>query len=614
MAKSLETIGNNFAATDPAVTRYLDIAGLLSLWTKVKDYADTQDSKLFETVKTKVNDNDAALRSYLESLTINGTQISSNKTKDALGTSLEVEIGGEEIKVNHNGGDAREGEKYADYIKVDGVATTDKYTVRTAFADVDDRLDAVEDMLDNIVNDIEVVDTPNEGDATTNYVKTTLEWSGTAASGTRKAKITVDETNLDNEINIINEKIVDLQANAGVTNIGVKDVDGDTPNLVSIKLTGTKANTLPENEPTGWNSETNGSWADYKKNFEANSRGDVLITLDETALEDRLDANDTRVTNEIADRKADIAKLAGDGYTVYDSNPEDGKTVVTGSWSDNVFYKNITDISERLSEIDDNLVTEIVDGNGEDVAHEKYVDFTVTSNPTGNAKDNKIILTLNDTKLQDYIASNNSSIEKLEETTINGYNVYEIEKVTDADGYETTKVTPKTIVLDTTDINRDSDAHLSRGGETIEESFARLEDQVGALISATEFKGVVDWNPATVTVEKATADAAGVDGYWIKDGADYVLDETSGEKIVMQNGDIVITEAGTTGNKEYILDGNHLKFVELGDVTAEQARLTAIEDWINKNFILEADIVDIFDDLGITFVEGKAIGGQNFTF
>ena len=71
-----------------------------------------------------------------------------------------------------------------------------------------------------------------------------------------------------------------------------------------------------------------------------------------------------------------------------------------------------------------------------------------------------------------------------------------------------------------------------------------LEEQVRALNAATHFEGVVEFDPA--------AEGATVDGY--------------------DPGDIVIY-----GSKEYIFDGE--KWIELGDTTAEQGRISALESW-----------------------------------
>lgn len=71
-----------------------------------------------------------------------------------------------------------------------------------------------------------------------------------------------------------------------------------------------------------------------------------------------------------------------------------------------------------------------------------------------------------------------------------------------------------------------------------------LEKQVAALNAATHFEGVVDFDPS--------AEGATTEGY--------------------ESGDIVIY-----GSKEYIFDGT--KWIELGDTTAEQERISALEGW-----------------------------------
>lgn len=272
-------LGKNFGTfsdtenAEGIVTKYLNLQGLTDFWGKIKTYVDDQDTALYNATKTKIGNVDSTLRSYIESLTINGTQISTNKTADALGTSLTVEIGGEDIKVNHNGTEAAEGEKYAD-------GTT---TVRKAFADVDTRLDNVEKAIgENIVNKIEVTDTPNTK-GTPNYVSFTSTTTGDPKNGDYTVKLDVDESELDTKIANIDGKITELEANAGVAGIRVVDTDStESTNLVEVSLNAVKVNDNSEMSITV-------DGVEYYKSL-------VTLTVDETKLGEYITKNEANLS------------------------------------------------------------------------------------------------------------------------------------------------------------------------------------------------------------------------------------------------------------------------------------------------------------------------------
>lgn len=110
----------------------------------------------------------------------------------------------------------------------------------------------------------------------------------------------------------------------------------------------------------------------------------------------------------------------------------------------------------------------------------------------------------------------------------------------------------------------------------ISERLVAHDGQIEALVQATEFVGVVDWDPDIAEVKANTDDK---NSQTIQTFKVTVKNVDKGE---FRAGDIVVYK-----EKEFILDGDvangykNPDFVELGDVTAEQARLSAIETWIN---------------------------------
>ena len=581
--------GNNFVdGTDKVITKYLNYAGLVDFWTKSKDYIDAQDSKLFDLVKEKVEAKDAAVRKYLHTITVNGENFAEYDPAqpDKAPTALDIVIGGEDIEVNHNGNAAAEGEKYA------GKNGENNYTVREAFADVDTRLDGIETKLaEGVVSGIITTnangtyETSGSDKSKISKFVTITEVGTTDNPATGDVTLQVDDTALSKVIARIDDDIATLTANAGVTNIAVldkyKDSDpavAEDQNLVEIVLVGSKDAiwSYPEGVTTEEQKEA------YRKQYEGDGakRGDILISLDETKLDERLDGIDVTIATEVADREEDIDNLAGAGYT-----PANG--AADGVWDTKVKYNNITDISERLAQVDDNLVTKIEEGS----SVENYVTFAVAEVETGNAKDKSVTLTLNDSKLNEYIGKNEDNWKGLAKTTktgadgktylqVNGHDLVEV----DATNAAQVTVTGTNVTLTTEDIERPSAALVGPavGQKNLEDALGKYDEALAALIAATEFYGVVKFDPATAKPTDAG------NGNWTvtADGTTYTF----------QNGDIVIYDA-----KEYILDVNSTggpKFIELGDVTAERTRLTAIETWINTNIIPETgneSIESLFD-------------------
>lgn len=547
-------LGKNFgqfsdaANADGIPTKYLNLQGLTDFWSKIKTYVDDQDDALFEAAKTKIKNVDSTLRSYIETLTINGQQIISDKAEGKLGVNLTVEIGGEDIKVNHNGTAAAEDEKYA------GKKGENKYTVREAFADVDTRLDAMERAIgENIVNSISVTDTPNT-EGTPNYVSFTMNPTGDPKKGTYNVALDVDETKLDTKIAAINEQITELEANAGVAGIRVVDTDSTEvgekhTGLVEISLEAVKVNDKSDVITTVGDVE-------YHKSL-------VTLTLDETKLAQDLNEIDTTIATEVADRKEDVANLAGNGYTV-----ADGATA--GAWNTGVKYNNITAISERIAQIDKNLVTTInvVDTDAV-VKGPNWVEFT-KADTAASGGDNSVTLTVNESKLGEYIAKNETNLSALGGLTINDH---EVIKVTAGSGnYAQVTVGHADVVLSTADITRNTTKGAA-GTKNLEEQLTEYDNKLAALASATHFRGKYN------TLEEAAA-------------------------AVLEQGDIVIVglkeyiyyDASVQVDKDFPADytPSTANFIELGDIDEEQTRIEALEDWIDTNIIQEAEITAIF--------------------
>ena len=395
------------------------------------------------------------------------------------------------------------------------------------------------------------------------YAEATKAWVDITEVGTNNGgtddvfetgdiKIVVNDTAINEKFVAIDQEIADLEANAGVTNISVVDTDDETAQnkgLVEISMTGTK---VAAGEQVG------------KNEFR---RGDITITLDESGLDEKIDDIDIAIADEIADRKADSLLLAGDGATI----DTDGKLAWnTGEGA--VTYQNISDISARLDEIDADLVTKIEEGE----SVENYVTFAVT--PSAAEGDKSITLTVDDSSLTDYIAANENNLTKLADTTTEGT----ANKTLTVNGKSIITVTPgelegdkvktqvavvgSSITLTTEDINRPD-------GTELEEQLVEYDEKIAALASATHFRGVT---------ESA-----------ITDGGTEVV-KINDEDLTPEEGDIVISmnSDGDEGkSREYIWSNG--KWYELGDTTAEAARLTKVENWIDQNFITVSDIVGL---------------------
>lgn len=529
-------LGKNFAAStnDGVVTKYLNLQGLTDFWAKVKGYIDAQDTKLFNAAKTKIDANDTAIRNYVESLSVNGVTVSSTKDETSgLGTELSVTIDGSSITVGSNGSD------YKDQ-KVDA-----------AIGAIDGRLDDIEgELAEGVVSGL-IVDTAHGNYGTPEAEKAWVNVTSVGTPGASDAddiyatgdiKIVVDDTEINAKFKGIDEEIATLTANAGVTNIAVKDVDqtgGTNKELVQISLTGTKDAV----------NVTEGSLLD---GYEPR-RGDILITLDETNLDEKLDSIDSTVADEIADRKADSVFLAGANAEIN----ADGKL----AWknADAQKYKDLTTISSRLNEIDTNLVTKIEESE----SIENFVELTVTNTAAEGSNDNAVTLKIDDSALKTYTDTNEANLKALNGLSVNGKTII---SATVVEGASQVTVTKSDVVLTTADIKRDDNV------TTLEDQLDSYDSAIAALASATHFRGVHASFEAAKTA--------------IGDSLDY--------------GDIIII-----GSKEYIYNADpeaegyvydEAHWVELGDTTAETARISALEEWVDNNIISQTEINALFAD------------------
>lgn len=588
-------------------TKYLDLTGLTSFWGKIKSYVDSQDAKLWDAAKTKIDTDDAAVRSYIESLTINNIGLTSDKTADTEGTTLSVTITAGDINVAYNGEGTPTDEQ--------GHPILTTVTIQDAIDSIDTRLDDVQSELEEgVVSGLIVDATHGE------YAEATKAWVDVTEVGTNNngtddvyqtgdIKIVVDDTAINDKFKEIDGEIAELEANAGVTNITVVDKNSDNytgtdeetgevkKGFIEISLEATKAKIFGE-KPADMSEE---AWTEYKKKFGDKSRGDIVITLDETVLDDKIDEIVTKVNDEIADRQADSLLLAGDGAEIVaDKDSDDyGKLVwktdeATGEAI--VSYQNISAISARLGEIDENLVTKIEEGED---SKENYVSFTVTSTDVETAGDKdkgdkSITLTIDDSSLTDYISTNENNLTKLADKDnvlkVNGQTLITVTPGTiDAETGKVTKqveVVGSSITLTTENINR---TKVDGNGDPIllEEQLEEYDDKISALASATHFRGV-------------TTDS-------ITDGGNEVIKiEGETSNLEPEDGDIVIrmnNDEDEGRSREYIWSNG--KWYELGDTTAEAARLDKVETWIDTKFIQTSDIEALFTGLFTEEAEPK---------
>lgn len=354
-----------------------------------------------------------------------------------------------------------------------------------------------------------------------------------AADAAGTTTYTVDDSNINKQFGFIDQELATIKANAGVTGIKVVDADNTNPeDYVKLTFDGTKEH-------------------DTDESFE---RGDVTITLDNSKLNQKVTALDTADSNEAASRKADVELLAGTGYTA-------GTAGNAGSWAESgsPTYKSIAELSNRLAEIDANVVTEVVEGESK----ETYVNLTISDAANDNG-DAVVTVTIDDDALK----------TKISEMDTAHNNEVTARKAADAllagDGW------------DATNGNAWSSAPTYATIATLSQKLVSAEGKIDALSSATHFRGVVTTLPETAL-----------------ENLDY--------------GDIIIVNADGA-SKEYIYNADpeaegHVyskdNWVELGDTKEEETRLSYLETWVGDGGATGSYITN--DDINAMFADGWSL-------
>ncbi|MBR6515579.1 MAG: hypothetical protein IKT40_01850 [Bacilli bacterium] len=212
--------------------------------------------------------------------------------------------------------------------------------------------------------------------------------------------------------------------------------------------------------------------------------------------------------------------------------------------------KNAEDIkanADAIAALQKDTVTSVTKDNS---SVETYVEISVEKTEGTN----DVVVTLDDSGLS-------TAISALGGLSINGKNPYAVDATSGA-------VTATAITLAAGDIKMADSTDL-------ESKIGDLDDQIAALASATHFIGV--------TTNELTDGA--VAGNITIDGA----------TVTPVDGDIVIAvESNTKASCEFICSGGH--WYLLGDTTAEQARLSAVETWIDANVISKSEIEALFSE------------------
>ena len=508
------------------VTKYLSLEGLTSFWSKVKNYVDDQDSALLSLVKTNVEAKDAALRSYLHGLTVNGEGFA--KTD---GSGLAITIDGADIKVGESGA-------------TDAENTYKDSDIATSIDALDSRATAIETKLaEGVVSDLTIRTAHGKyGDPAADKAWVDVKFADGKGGPNGEIDVTIDDTAINTKFAALDTKIVDLEANAGVTDIKVVDTPSgdDADNFVAITISGTKDSEVADAH-----------------------RGVVTVTVNETALQTKLSDMDSAHTTEVADRKEDIMKLAGSGYT-----PAEGDTAAAWTtWPAKVKtdYQTIVGLATRVQDIDDSLVTKV---EVEDASDDKtnYVTLKVDDANTSGTGDIKLIL--DDSKLEAYVEQADDNLTTLaaalDATNVNGLDIFTGAK------FENGKLsaTGARIDLTSADITY-SETSNSVGSQSLTDVIDEMQAAIDALSNATHFLG-----KSTTAISDGKSEAPTINGTVIP------VDD-------LQDGDVVFYNV-----KEFIWSNG--AWVELGDTTIENDRLTALETWVNTAIIsYEGDESDI---------------------
>lgn len=579
--------GSTNTTPDVIVNKYLNLAGLSSFWTKAKQYISNSQDAQTTAITNAYTAEDNAIRNFIGTLSINGHKLAEYTAGDtnaagtlALGSDLTIDSA--DVPLTDAAKAAlKEGNVVA--VGGNGAAYTAADTVDAGLIQLDTRMDAVETAFkQGVVNNLTTTvthasyaggnDYPVEGEKSAKaWVKVTEN-----AKAVGEVSVNIDDTAINTKMTSIDQEIATLQANAGV--VGIKVVDSPTKDAAAtdnyVKFTMT---------PVGVNGGSSDANIDKEGVGAGYSKGYIELTVDESGLDSKITTITTDLSDEVADRKADVVLLAGNRGAI----GEDGKFAWDASkFTGTVKYDNISSIAQRLETIDSSVVTKVtvVDNPGADSTDADKDLITFTSSAAENGTGD-IVLTLDHDKLNKRIQAIDTLDAEFAKYSVNGKPLF---TKTSGDGVSPVTGTAAAVVLTGADIARgsgDTDADKA----TIAQTFTTLEGKIAALASATEFKGVVSWDPTKVTVTANGVDAAGVAQYKITG------EGVTGD-VIMQNGDIVITGGTDSLSKEYILDAAKSKFFELGDTTSEQTQLTEIQNWINAP-ISETEIADLFPEL-----------------
>lgn len=202
--------------------------------------------------------------------------------------------------------------------------------------------------------------------------------------------------------------------------------------------------------------------------------------------------------------------------------------------------------ADAIEALQKNTVTSVTKDNS---SVETYVEISVDKTADDSTD---VVVKLDDSSLS-------AAISALGGLSINGKTPYSV-----SNGV----VTAEDITLAAGDIEMTD-------GNDLESKIKSLDDEIAALASATHFIGV--------TTDELTDGAA---------AGDITID---GATVTPVDGDIVIAvESNTKASCEFICSGGY--WYLLGDTTAEQARLSAVETWIDTNVISKSEIEALFSE------------------
>lgn len=558
MGKLYGSEGAAQATPNVIANKYLNLEGLQSFWTKAKQYITASQEAQTKDITNAYIADDNAIKQVVGAIKVNNKLIATYTNVDDVDGTAKDTLVANQIVLGAEDIDLAVALDAGSCVRVNPSAAEVKYdaasTVEAGLHQLDTRVDAVETAFSQgVVNNLTTSAEHAKYGETDNYAWVTITEN---AKATGEVSVKVNDEAITAKMANIDREILDLHANAGVVGIAVVDTpagESDKDNYVKFTMKKTSVDGgegVKANNPDGLS-------GDYYKGF-------IELTVDESALDTKIQTITDDLSDEVADRKADVVLLAGDRGSI----GADGTLVWDESkFTGTVKYNNISAIANRLETIDSSVVTKVtvVDDPGA-ASEDPDKDLIKFSSSAADNGTGDIVLTLDHKALSQRMIGLDGEDAKFAKYSVQGKSLYSAAE----DGGL------KNITLYGNEILRNTNG----GAVSIDANFTALESKISALASATTFAGVVTFDPATTTPVAAGEDAAGVPMWKV------------GEAI-FQSGDIVIY-----GQKEYVLDGTlesgtKAAFVELGDTTAEQAQLTEIQAWIN-NPISEADIEDLF--------------------